>query len=230
VNTVASNKGHYTNDDYLKALRARELQIKIGRPNTKHFIQIVTSNQLPNCPITRADIIAAEHNFGPDIGSLKGKTVWRPPHLAKPTIEPLPPQIMSRYRNVTLANDVMYVNGIPMLVTISRSIRFATVEALPNRNISTLVKGIKAVATVYKRASFRITTTLMDGELEPMRGDLADLGIALNETARDEHVGDIERFICTLKKNECARSTILYCSTTCRPESSSKWPSMPHTR
>jgi hypothetical protein len=62
--------------------------------------------------------------------------VRRRPHLAKPTIEPLPPQIMSRYRRVTLAADVMYVNGIPMLVTISRNLRFATVEALPNRNIS----------------------------------------------------------------------------------------------
>jgi hypothetical protein len=153
VNTLADNKGNYTNDDYLKAVRARELQIKIGRPSTKHFIQIVTSNQLPNCPVTRADIIAAEHIFGPDIGSLKGKTVRRQPHLAKPTIEPLPHQIMSRYRNVTLAADVMYVNGIPMLVTISRNLRFTTVEALPNRNITTLVKGIKAVATVYKRAS-----------------------------------------------------------------------------
>jgi hypothetical protein len=195
VNTVAENKGKYTNDDYLKAVCARELQIKIGRPSTRHFIQIVTSNQLPNCPITRADIIAAEHIFGPDIGSLKGKTVRRRPHLAKPVIEPLPPQIMSRYRNVTLAADLMYVNGIPMLVTISRNVRFVTVEALPNRNIPTLVNGIKAVATIYKRAGFRITTALMDGEFEPMRGDLADLGIALNETARDEHVGDIERFI-----------------------------------
>jgi hypothetical protein len=87
-----------------------------------------------------------------------------------------------------------------MLVTISRNLRFTTVEALPNRNITMLVKGIKAVATVYKRASFHITTTLMDGEFEPMRRDLADLGIALNETARDEHVCDIERFIRTLKE------------------------------
>ena len=107
VNTVASNKCHSTNDDYLKAVHARELQIKIGRPNTKHFIQIVTSNQLPNCPVTRADIIAAEHIFGPDVGSLEGKTVRRSPHLAKPAIELLPPQIMSRYHNVTLAADVM---------------------------------------------------------------------------------------------------------------------------
>jgi hypothetical protein len=108
---------------------------------------------------------------------------------------------MSRYRNVALAADVMYVNGIlPMLVTISRNLRFATVEALPNRNITTLVKGIKAVATVCKRASFSISATLMDGEFKPLQGDLADLGIALNETARDEHVGDIERFIRTLKE------------------------------
>jgi hypothetical protein len=119
VNTVADNKVNYTNDDYVKAARARELQINIGRPSTKQFIRIVTANQLPNCPVTRADILAAEHIFGPDVGSLMGKTVRRKPHLAKPVIEPLPPQVMSRYHNVTLAADVMHVNGIPMLVTIS---------------------------------------------------------------------------------------------------------------
>ena len=75
VNTVAENKAKYTNEDYLKALAARQLQIKIGRPSTKQFIHIITNNQLPNCPITKADILAAKHIFGPDIGSLKGKTV-----------------------------------------------------------------------------------------------------------------------------------------------------------
>jgi hypothetical protein len=75
VNTVADNKVNYTNEDYLKAVCARELQIKIGHPSTKNFIRIVTSNQLPNCPVTKADILAAEHIFGPDVGSLKGKTV-----------------------------------------------------------------------------------------------------------------------------------------------------------
>jgi hypothetical protein len=195
VQTVADNKVNYTNEDYLKAVRARELQINIGRPSTRQFIKIVSTNQLPNCPVTKADILAAEHIFGPDVGSLKGKTVRQRPHLARPVIELLPPQVMSRYRNVTLAADVMHVNGIPMLVTISRNIRFGTVEPLPNRNISTLVRGIQSVVTVYKRAGFHITTALMDGEFDPMRGDLADMGIALNEAARDEHVGDVERFI-----------------------------------
>jgi hypothetical protein len=75
INTVADNKSSYTNEDYTNAVKARELQIKIGRPSTKDFISIVTNNQLRNCPITKADIMAAEHIFGPDVGSLKGKTV-----------------------------------------------------------------------------------------------------------------------------------------------------------
>jgi hypothetical protein len=75
VNTVANIKTNYTNQDYLKAMQARQLQIMIGWPSTKHFIKIVTSNQLPNCPVTRADILAAEHILRPDVGSLKGKTI-----------------------------------------------------------------------------------------------------------------------------------------------------------
>jgi hypothetical protein len=62
------------------------------------------------------------------------------------------------------------------------------------------VSGIKAIVKIYKQACFNITTTLMDGEFKPMRGDLADAGITLNETANDKHVGEIERFIHTLKE------------------------------
>ena len=39
----------------------------------------------------------------------------------------------------------------------------------------------------------------MDGEFVPLCGDLAELGLRLNETSRDEHVGDIEQYICTVK-------------------------------
>ena len=40
----------------------------------------------------------------------------------------------------------------------------------------------------------------MDGEFGHLRGKLADMGIALNKTSRDEHVGDIERYIRTVKE------------------------------
>ena len=40
----------------------------------------------------------------------------------------------------------------------------------------------------------------MDGEFVPLHGGLAEIGITLNETSRDEHVGDIERYIRTVKE------------------------------
>ena len=53
VNTVADNQSKYTNDDYLRAMQARELQVKIGRPSLKDFLKIIAENQLPNCPVIK---------------------------------------------------------------------------------------------------------------------------------------------------------------------------------
>jgi len=37
-------------------------------------MKIVANNELPNCPISRRDTVAADAIFGPDLGSLKRKT------------------------------------------------------------------------------------------------------------------------------------------------------------
>ena len=103
ISTVKHNKSSYTDTDYHRALAARELQIKIGRPSTKDFKNIIVANLLPNCPVTRQDINVAEDIFGPDIGSLKGKTTHRGPHkVRQPCADPWPWQskkgiVMSPY-------------------------------------------------------------------------------------------------------------------------------------
>ena len=74
VNTVKENKKNYTNNDYLRALRACKLQIMVGQPSTTTSVDLLKRNGIANCPVTPADIEAAEHIFGLDIGSLKGKT------------------------------------------------------------------------------------------------------------------------------------------------------------
>jgi hypothetical protein len=94
VDTVASKKSLYTNEDYSWAVLAHQLQIGVGRPSTKDFLRIVARNQLPNCPITRDDILVAEDIFGPDIGSLKGKTTQRKPHQVRSAVSPLPLEII----------------------------------------------------------------------------------------------------------------------------------------
>ena len=93
VNTVDDNKTRYTKAEFDRAKLARELQTKIGRPTTRNFIKYVTNNLLPNCPVTKRDIEAAEDIFGPDVGRLKGMTVRRPPVKVNTDLmyTPLPP-------------------------------------------------------------------------------------------------------------------------------------------
>ena len=201
VTTVEDNRSNYSQEDYLRAKLARQIQVRIGRPSTKEFIRIVSENLMPNCPVTKADIVAAEHIFGPEVGSLKGKTTRRAPHqVPRDIVAMLPEHVHARYRHVTLCVDVMFVNRIPFLVTISRHIRFGTVEPLQSRNQSAIIAALQSVIQVYRRGGFQVIAALMDGEFAPLGGELAALGVALNTTAQDEHVGEVERYIRTVKE------------------------------
>ena len=49
----------------------------------------------------------------------------------------------------------------------------------------------------------------MDGQFEHLRSDIANLGIRLNEVVEDEHVGEIEQYIQTLKESCQSACTVL---------------------
>ena len=200
VNTVKDNMRNFTNNDYLRAVRARELQVTVGRPSDKDFIKILETSSLPNCPVTPRDVMVANKLFGPDVGALKGKTTRRNPPIVDSPVSVDITSILKFYGEVTLCVDLMYVNRVPLLVTLSRNVKFGTVEAIMDRKQATILKSITHVATLYRKAGFKVTTALMDGEFVPLRGGLAEIGITLNETSRDEHVGDIERYIRTIKE------------------------------
>jgi hypothetical protein len=63
VSTVADNRSNYSRIDYERAVMARKLQWVMGRPSTKNFVHMVEKKLLANCPVTRKDIVAAEHTF-----------------------------------------------------------------------------------------------------------------------------------------------------------------------
>ena len=208
VTTVADNANNFSNSDYAQAVLAHKIQKIIGRPTTRSFIHFLDNNLLPNCPVNRKDILRAEQIFGPDIGSLKGKTVRRQPPRVQVEEVGLPATIQEHYREVTLACDIMYVNKIPFLMSISRHIRFGTAQHITNQKGTTIFAGIRAIHQVYLQQGFRIRNAFMDGQFEPLRGNLAELGIMLNTASNDEHVPEIERQICTVKE----RTRAIYCT------------------
>jgi hypothetical protein len=95
LNAVAMNEAKFTVSDYQAAEKARTTQRRIGRPSTQRYMELISKGRIRNigrpstqrymeliskgrirnCAITRQDIVNAEDIFGPDLGSLKGKTV-----------------------------------------------------------------------------------------------------------------------------------------------------------
>ena len=105
----------------------------------------------------------------------------------------VPHAIFKGYRNVTLSVDVMFVNRIPFLTSISRHLKFITAETLHNRTTIQLVQCVKNAKALYTKRGFNVATAIMDGELVPMRTALLNMGVSLNTASASEHVPEIER-------------------------------------
>ena len=77
VQTVDGQKELFTRRAVRDASSARKLQKALFSPSDRDMLRIVDNNLLPNSPITRDALIAANRIYGPDINALKGKTVSR---------------------------------------------------------------------------------------------------------------------------------------------------------
>jgi hypothetical protein len=145
-------------------------------------MELVSKGRILNCDVTRQDILNAEHIFGPDIGSLKGKTVRQASDQVRSGgLVPIPATIMEHYRKVILCIDVMEVNKMPFLVTISRAIKFGSVAWLKNAKMKTILAAITTVRNVYMKRGFILEIVEVDRQFEPLRGELSVLGITLNK-------------------------------------------------
>jgi hypothetical protein len=200
INTVEQNRNSYTVRAYKLAATARRLQDTIGRPSTRDFKKIVSAPWMRNCPVGRADVSAAENIFGANLGSLKGKTVRHKGDHVPSLVADVPYHIIKLHKDVTLCFDLMYVNKIVFLVTVSRNIRFGTTERLLSRNADVVGKALVNVTSFYRQRGFRVKECHGDGEFETLRATVADAHASLNITSESEHVPEIERYIRTLKE------------------------------
>ena len=141
----------------------------IRNPSKGDFKGMVSGNLIKNCPITTTDITNACKIFGPDLASIQGKTVRRTPAPVVADYVAVPRSLVEQNGIVTMAADVFFVDGTAFLVTLSRRIKFITVEHVPVRTAVSLSKHITRVLQVYECAGFRVRTILMDGEFEKVQ-------------------------------------------------------------
>ena len=199
VETVANNKKLFTRRELESAEQARQLYIKLGRPGQQLFESILSKNLIRNCPVTAEDAKRAAFIYGPELYSLKGKMV-RGSSRALPSFVPIavPDYILQHHKHVTLAMNFFYVQRIPFFHTKSRKIRLLTATQTSSRSKRNMLTELRRILQIYDHRGFKITNIIGDCEFECLREDIRP--IELTTTAADEHVGDIERSIRTIKE------------------------------
>jgi hypothetical protein len=98
--------------------------------------------------------------------------------------------------------DIMFVNGIPFLVTTSRGLRFGTVENLNDRKVPQVSSALRKVIALYKQCGFDVGQINANPEFSPVEDDNPNL--AFNLCAQNEHVAEVERYVRTVKDRVCS--------------------------
>ena len=102
------------------------------------------------------------------------------------------------HKFVTLAADVMFVNDVQFLVTLSRDIILFIAEFLPSCTAKQLSSLLNNTVKFYACGGFVVRLVLMDMEFEKIKDNFDK--VEVNTTASREHVGEIEREISLMKE------------------------------
>jgi hypothetical protein len=121
----------------------------IGNPSKGNYKGMVSRNMIKNCPITPADITNTRDMFGQDLHSVQGKTIRRTPAPAVADYVTVPCLLLEQNKRITMAADVLFVDRMAFLLTLSRNIKFMMAEHVLVQTARVLDKHMEHVLQVY---------------------------------------------------------------------------------
>jgi hypothetical protein len=194
VSTVKENLEGFTKREVDDAMLARKLYHTSGCPTVDNLRMMIRMNQIENCPVTITDVTNATKIWGPDLGALKGKTTRRTPSRVRQDEIDIPPEPKARFDDVILCVDLMYAQGIPILSTIDKTIRFRGVVPMKGKKAKQMYEALDVVLRQYNKAGITIKEIRCDQEFRPLFEHLAnDMDIRLNCCTTNEHIPEAER-------------------------------------
>ena len=201
IDSIQKSEDRFCERDRKRARRARRLQYVSGFPSIDTMIRSAETNGLMNSPVTKRDLILSWDMLGTSEHISAGKTTkTQPPAInADEQLVELPPSIAQYYRDVEISVDVLHVNRLPFLASISKNIHYSTIDALDNMRIPTMESTIRQLMRSYSVRGFNVVAIHVDIQFKSI-SDRNVLGPTVNVVSRGEHVPEIERFIRVMKE------------------------------
>ena len=106
-------------------------------------------NVIQDNPVTKSDLKLMECLFRPDIPTVKGKTTKQHQHQLVCNVVSIPHELHDAQCDVCFYIDIMYINGMPFLATISKNIKYHTTMCVANCTAPTIARLVESVLKLY---------------------------------------------------------------------------------
>ena len=110
-------------------------------PLERDFENMLRLNMIINCPVTFSDVKNAKLILGPD---------RRKPDSVVTDYVEIPREILKSRKELEVSTDIMFINKLPFPVSISRLLKFTTIEYLSIKNDIALVTSINKIVSYYR--------------------------------------------------------------------------------
>ena len=113
----------------------------------------------------------------------------------------IPHELHDAQHDVCLYIDIMYVNGMSFLTTISKTIKYCTTMWVADHTAPTIVSLVESILKLYQWTSFQVMEVCTNCKFKPVVQDLQDNGWSFmtNLANTQEHVQEAERNNCILE-------------------------------
>ena len=174
VETVSDNMRRFTKRQIKAAYRARELYHSLGRPSLEDFKKVIKANMIQYNLVTLEDIHVAEAIFGPDVGALKGRSTYhKSPPIVKDYIE-IPKVLLQEHQRVALCMDILTVNSLTFLTTVSKKLLYRTAQHITSKQLSGFIDRLKEVVLIYNTGGFIVETIDCDNAFKSSRSQITE--------------------------------------------------------
>ena len=206
VQTVTENQLQYTKRQVDDAKSARDLAQKLGHVSNSKLVEMLKRGDIVGTRVTTQDVVRAEAIFGPSVAALKGKTRATSSEIIKREYVPRP---MLAVQNLLV--DVMFVEGIPYLLSISIPLGLMMVWKLISRATNHVLKALIVQINAYKSQHFVIGNIGVDGEgaVAALAPTLNGMGITTDLNSTGIHAKQVEHRIQWVKTGVRAHISVL---------------------
>ena len=133
-----------------------------------NFKKILRNNQIKDCPVVEKDVDLAEAIFGPDVATLKKKTVRRTPgQIVTDTVSILS-ELVRKHSSIELCMDIIYVNKIGFLTTSGYPIYYRKTSHVKDGKKDTVYSALDQILRIWNSGSFHVQNFFVTKDLDKL--------------------------------------------------------------